>query len=151
MKTKTFFCPAFNVGGRRATEPVCRVVQEREEHGDEEIEIVLIPAPGEEERRQDQRYLVAGGEVGEVGGHGQVEAGHDQEDPQVGGQELRQQDQAMAGVAQTSLQSDGRDGDPGVAGHPQQGVGHQGVAVLKVELIMSDLNLDLCLRPIIAL
>ena len=57
--------------------------------------------------------------MGEVGGHGQVDARHNEDGAQVGGQELEEQDQPMPGVAQTSLQADGGHRHPGLAGHPE--------------------------------
>ena len=116
-----------------------RVVNEREEHGDEEIEIILIPGPGYQERRQYQRYLVAGGVLGQVGGHCQVYAQHDQEGPQVGRQELTGEDQTMARIAQTWLHRDGWHSYPGLARHPQQGVRHQGVTVGKFRFNFLDI------------
>ena len=76
--------------------------------------------------------------MGELGGHGQVNSKHNQGGAQVGSQELPGEDQAIARVAQTSLQSDGGHSGPGLAGHPQQGVRHQGVAGEGIKIQVSS-------------
>ena len=75
--------------------------------------------------------------VRELARHGLVQSHHDQNDPEVGGEELEEQDDLVVGVGEAPVQGEVRDGGPGPAGQPEQGLGHQRQDKEEVQLIIN--------------
>ena len=113
---------------RGLRECLCRVLHEREEHDDQQVEIILIPHPGDGERCSHEGQAVLPGVLSQLGRHGQLEPRHNEEYPEVGGQELAEQGQFTGGVSQARVPRYLRHSQPGPAGQPQQGVGRGGQA-----------------------